>query len=102
MIVGCFDPVLADHAHRVTAMKDGSAALAVIVVEPPQPILPARARAELVAALAEVDLVVAPGDTPLDKLLAGLGAAEVARYEETDRQITAGLIQHVRNRHRSI
>jgi bifunctional ADP-heptose synthase (sugar kinase/adenylyltransferase) len=102
VVTGCFDPVLADHARRVEALRDGSAALVAIVVEPPRPILPTRARAELVAALAAVDLVVIPGDAPLDDLLVGLGATEVVHGESADQQFTQGLIQHVRSRHRSL
>ncbi len=101
-IAGYFDPLLADHARRVAATKDGSTALVAIVLEPPQPVLPIRARAELVAALAAVDLVVVPGEARLEDVLAALGACEVVRTEEADRQLSAGLVQHVRSRHTSI
>jgi bifunctional ADP-heptose synthase (sugar kinase/adenylyltransferase) len=102
VIVGCFDPVLADNARRVAALRDPSTALAVVVADPPRPILPARARAELVAALSAVDLVVVPGDVRLDELLAGLGAAEIVRSEDADQRLTESLIHHVRSRHSSV
>lgn len=102
VVVGCFDPLLADHARRLAALRDRSTVLAAVVADPPRPILPALARAELVAALAAVDLVAVPGDTPLDDLLAGLGAAEVVRSEDADRRLTEGLIRHVRNRYSTI
>lgn len=60
VVSGYFDPVLASHAQRLEAARTGADALAVIVLEPPDPILPARARAELVAALAAVSLVLVP------------------------------------------
>ncbi|HSW49850.1 MAG TPA: hypothetical protein VLH09_06720, partial [Bryobacteraceae bacterium] len=55
VMVGCFDPVLAAHARRVLDFAAGSAALMVVLADPPRPILVASARAELVAALAAVD-----------------------------------------------
>jgi bifunctional ADP-heptose synthase (sugar kinase/adenylyltransferase) len=102
VVTGCFDPVLADHARRVGTLRDDSTALIAVVVDPPRPVLPARARAELVAALAAVDLVVIAGDTPVDDLLARLGAAEIVRSEDADRRLTEGLIHHVRRRHNAV
>lgn len=101
-VVGCFDPVLAGHARRLGDVRDESAVLVAVVVDPPRPILAARARAELVAALAVVDYVVVPGDAPVDDFLAGLEAAEVVRSEAADQEITEGLIHHVRSRHSAI
>ena len=72
LAVGYFDPVLAAHARRLKDAREDAAALAVIVADPPRPILPARARAELVAALDVVDYVVLPGDEPLEELVARL------------------------------
>jgi bifunctional ADP-heptose synthase (sugar kinase/adenylyltransferase) len=102
VVIGCFDPVLADHARRVEALRDGSTALVAIVVEPARPILSTRARAELVAALAAVDLVVIPGDAPLDDLLSGLGATAVVHGESADQQITQSLIHHVQSRQSTV
>lgn len=59
---GCFDPLLAAHAAQLQTMKS-SRPLAVVIREPEAPLLDARARAELVAALAAVDFVVIGGDT---------------------------------------
>ncbi|MBI5280582.1 MAG: hypothetical protein HY858_02785 [Candidatus Solibacter usitatus] len=58
---GHFDPLLAVHAARLAAARGQAPFLAVVVTDPPRPILPARARAELVAALRVVDLVVLDG-----------------------------------------
>jgi bifunctional ADP-heptose synthase (sugar kinase/adenylyltransferase) len=57
VVSGYFDPLLASHARRLAGLKDG-ARLIVVIEDPPQPILPARARAELVASLRAVDYVV--------------------------------------------
>jgi hypothetical protein len=74
VISGYFDPMLAEHAARLEAAGDGASAVAVVVLDPPDPILPARARTELVAALACVSLVLAPEncdapavDVPLER-----------------------------------
>jgi hypothetical protein len=55
VIRGYFDPLLASHAARLT---QASRPLAVIVVDPPDPLLPLAARQLLVAALRCVDAVV--------------------------------------------
>jgi bifunctional ADP-heptose synthase (sugar kinase/adenylyltransferase) len=55
---GHFDPLLAEHAALLhQAASDGNV-LIVEIANPPQPLLPQRARAELVAALADVNYVV--------------------------------------------
>lgn len=58
MVAGYFDPLLAQHAAQLRAAKGEAGCLAVVVLEPEDPILPAQARAELVAALACVDYVM--------------------------------------------
>jgi len=60
VVTGYFDPVLADIAERLEEIRESKDALLAIVTEPPHPILPQRARAELLAGLAAVDYVVAP------------------------------------------
>ncbi len=62
VIEGFFDPMLAAQAEAIGAQK-GTAPLAVVVRDPADPLLDARARAELVAALAVVDYVVLGGDS---------------------------------------
>jgi len=98
VVVGNFDPVLAGHARRMSGLADGSGALMTIVADPPHPILTAPARAELVAALAAVDHVVLPGDTPLEDLIAKLEATEIVRAEAADQELTRELIRHVQRR----
>lgn len=57
-ITGHFDPLLAEHAAMVHAAAQPERLLIVEVTNPPAPLLPLRARAELVAALAEVSYVL--------------------------------------------
>lgn len=55
LVLGYFDPVLAAHVSRLSAL---TGPIAVSLLDPPGEILPARARAELVAALGCVDIVI--------------------------------------------
>ena len=91
VVTGCFDPVLAGHARRLEELRGDAETLVVLVTEPPRPILPARARAELVAALAVVDYVILSEEGKP----AGLGV----QLDAADAEFTRDLIQHVRNRH---
>ena len=85
-VTGYFDPMLAQHARRIREFVTDSRQLIVVVTNPPRPLLPQRARAELVAALAGVDYVVMkPGDMPSE--------------EPEDAQIQHDFIQLVLERH---
>ena len=46
---GFFDPLLAAHASRIAELRTPGASVAVLLCDPPSPLLAARARAELVA-----------------------------------------------------
>jgi hypothetical protein len=50
-IIGHFDPMHAWHVRRLRELCPNGQRVNVIVADPPEPILPIRARAELVAAL---------------------------------------------------
>lgn len=65
---GPFDPLLARHAEQLEALKGAAPALAVYVTEPPDPLLPAQARAELVAALHCADVVFVSVPPPPDAI----------------------------------
>ncbi len=58
---GSFDPMLAAHARRMVEMKPVGAVLVALLAEPARPLMAARARAELAAALEVVDYVVENG-----------------------------------------
>ena len=84
LVTGHFDPLTAEHALRLESLKKPGQALVVVITSPPHPILPARARAELVAGLAAVDRVFI--------------AEEVVREEAADFERTQALVEHIRSR----
>ncbi len=85
-VTGHFDPLLAEHARRVREFVKPGLPLIVVVTNPPAPLLPQAARAELVAALSDVDYVVLKvGPAPSD--------------EPEDARITQDFIAHVARRH---
>jgi bifunctional ADP-heptose synthase (sugar kinase/adenylyltransferase) len=55
---GNFDPLLAEHARMLHEVKSPGDLLVVEITNPVRPLLAQRARAELVAGLADVDYVV--------------------------------------------
>lgn len=69
--------------------------LIAAVVDPPNPILPAKARAELAAALAVVDYVVTVGGS-VEDVLRRIGADHVYREESADRRRSEDLMSRVR------
>ncbi len=91
VVSGFFDPLLHWHAERLEEARRSAAALVVVVKDPAKEVLPARARAELVAALRCVDWVVADGPRA--------PAADV-RLEEEDAERAAAFVEHVRARQR--
>jgi bifunctional ADP-heptose synthase (sugar kinase/adenylyltransferase) len=89
LVTGFFDPLLAAHARRLEELARPGGTLFVAVRDPEHPLLPARARAELVAALRVVDYVI----------LGGAIAADAFFQEEAaDERLTRELIQHVHDR----
>ena len=96
VIVGYFDPV---HAAQIRALKQlvpPEATVVAAVAQPPDPLLPQRARAELAAALQCVDYVVTDVEAAL--LLPG---AVVSDIRADDLRRREQLMQHVVRRHRS-
>ncbi len=90
LVTGTFDPLLAAHARRLREIGSDAAVLFAEILEPEAPLLPARARAELVAALGVVDYVVLGG--------AALQPDEIYREESADSRRRQGLIRNVRQR----
>ena len=94
VVSGFFDPLLASHAERLAeikrdAIKREGAPLLVLIADPEDAILPARARAELVAGLSVVDYVAEPAP----------GNAEPRfRLEQEDRRRREELIERVHAR----
>lgn len=91
VVSGYFDPLVASHARRLKELKRDGVPLLVLIGTPRNPILPARARAELVASLRVVDHVA--------ELAGGLQAE--FRLEEQDSADLEMLIRHVHSRQRA-
>ena len=88
LVVGYFDPVVAAHVSRLLELK---APVTVSLLDPPDEILPARARAELVAALACVEAVII-GDAR------GVSAARTMDFTSADLQTRQDLVERIRHR----
>jgi len=88
VVSGYFDPLIASHAERLAALKLAGQKLLVLIATPPNAILPAAARAELVAALRSVDYV--------SELAAGL--TPQINLEQEDAERFAELLEHVHAR----
>ena len=87
-VSGRFDPLLAAHAHRLAELSEGADLLIVTVMDAgPDNILPAEARAQLVAALAAVDCVV-------------IGRAPAHAEDIAEGALRGELAEHVRQRRR--
>jgi hypothetical protein len=96
-VVGTFDPLILAHAERLAELsKKGKSVLAI--VEPgTESLLPAEARATLVAALKSVQLVVISEVTPLY----GYPQVEIVTDEEGERERSADFAEHIRQRQQS-
>ena len=89
VVSGHFDPLLASHAERLAEVKREGKPLIVLIADPEDAILPARARAELVAGLRVVDYVVECSAGSLEPHV---------RLESEDQRRRDGLIEHVHAR----
>jgi hypothetical protein len=88
VVSGYFDPLVASHAERLSDLKPAGAQLLVLIATPHNAILPAAARAELVASLQAVDYV--------SELTAALSPHVHLEQEDTER--FAALLKHVHAR----
>jgi hypothetical protein len=90
MISGYFDPLLALHVERLEALATEMGPLTIILLDPPDAILPAEARAAVVAGLGCVEaVVIGDGAQPPEGRLP---------FEEEDGVLRAGFLQHVLDR----
>ena len=86
-MAGHFDPLLAQHVRRLREHVVPGRLLIVEITNPARPLLPQRARAELVAALSMVDFVALGNDT--------------GDSPGIDASITQQFVDHVLRRHRA-
>jgi bifunctional ADP-heptose synthase (sugar kinase/adenylyltransferase) len=98
IITGYFDVLVPEHIRRLREIADGDGVILVVIVDPPEPVLPGRARAELVAALAMVDYVIPAGEQAAQALLRHFHPAEIVREESADLLRARRLKEHVRRR----
>ena len=99
VVTGYFDVLVADHVRRLREIAGGSAAVFALVLDPPQPLLSRRARAELVAALSMINYVVPTEEQAARELLGHFHPGEVVREESADLLRARGLSEHVQRRH---
>lgn len=100
-VTGYFDPLLAAQARGLAALRRDADGLIVLLLSPAEPLLPSKARAELVAALGMVDYVVLAEEGDLSDLLDRLPVVKVVREEEADARRTEELAERVRARRRA-
>ncbi len=91
VVSGYFDPMIASHAERLATLKREGTPLLVLVATPPDAILPALARAQLVAGLSVVDYVC---DAPN-------GIPSQIQLEDEHADLLTKLIDHVHARQRA-
>jgi bifunctional ADP-heptose synthase (sugar kinase/adenylyltransferase) len=99
IVTGYFDVIVAEHVRRLREIKIGSSTLIVVVLDPPEPLLAGRARAELVAALGVVDYVVPADERAARELLSHFTTTEIVREESADLLRACRLSEHVKRRH---
>jgi hypothetical protein len=90
VISGYFDPLLALHVERLEALATELGPLTVVLLDPPEAVLPTDARASVVAGLECVETVL---------LSDGHEAPEARlKFEVEDLVLRAGFLQHVLDR----
>jgi hypothetical protein len=91
VVSGYFDPMIASHAEHLATLKQDGTPLLVLIATPPDAILPALARAQLVAGLSVVDYVC---DAPA-------GVTPQIQLEGEHVELLTKLIDHVHARQRA-
>ena len=91
VVVGYFDPVTSVNVRRLRELASGDRSIAVVLEDPPSPLLTREARAELVAALAVVDQVTTTSP-------AAFSSIDVVYEQEADTTRRTELIEHIHAR----
>lgn len=99
LVTGYFDPLTAAHVRRLREIRDAHDPVVVLLSDPAEPVLDARARAELLAALDMVDYVVLPQERASSALLERTGNWSVFHEEGSDEARFRSLVEHVHRRH---
>lgn len=101
VVVGYFDPLHAAHVRRLSELRRNGETLVAVVADPPAPVLPLRARAELVAGLSAVDYVLPAGADALG-VAERLGRGEIIDETGSDEQRRDELIRQVKRRQNAV
>ena len=101
IVTGHFDPLLAAHVKRLAEIAAGTGPVVVIITNPERPLLPARARAELVAALEVVEFVTM-ASSATELFLDSFPTDSLIREETADAGRAADFATHVRNRQAAV
>lgn len=94
LVCAYFDPLLAWHAERLTAIRPRAEVLAAAVLPLEDELLSQRARAELAAAMRVIDYVLIAENC----VVRGLDPVEIIRLDEEDLRRRGEFIAHVRSR----
>jgi bifunctional ADP-heptose synthase (sugar kinase/adenylyltransferase) len=100
LVIGYFDVLVAAHVGELADVRSRTpdAVLVVALRTSENPVLSARARAEMVAALEMVDYVVSLEGGQTDTLLQAFPAERIVHLEAAHEQRMRELIQHVHRR----
>jgi glycerol-3-phosphate cytidylyltransferase-like family protein len=98
LVAGYFDVLTPARVRELRHSSNGGPLVAV-VLDPPDPLLPSRARAELAASLRVVDYVLLSNG--VEELVTVLRPDEVIRAEAEDQNHSTELIKHVHLRNRA-
>jgi len=90
IVSGYFDPLLALHVQRLEALATELGPLTVVLLDPPDAILPTDARAAVVAGLGCVETVLLSDGRPAPEAR--------LQFESEDSVLRAGFLQHVVDR----
>ena len=96
LVTGYFDVLRAAHIRDLANVSERT--LLAVIRPHPHAILPAPARAELVAALRMIDYVVIADDREVESLVTALEPDRIVHLEDADLRRTRELTEHVQRR----
>jgi hypothetical protein len=98
LVIGYFDVLTPDH---IRDLQSQPGPLMAAVLDPPDALLPARARAELAASLRVIDYVLLLGAERPESAIQKLHPPEVVHAETADQRRSQALIEHVHRRQKA-
>ncbi|MBS1877386.1 MAG: hypothetical protein JSU00_29510 [Acidobacteria bacterium] len=98
VVVGYFDPLQLDHARRIAEIRASHECVIVALEDPPSPVLDARSRAQLSAAMDLIDYVVLPQECASSAGFERISHHTVYREEAADEARFQRLIDRTHRR----